>query len=171
MTVYFTREHEWIRLEGDVAVVGISDHAQEQLGDIVFVELPEVGKKIAKGDVAAVVESVKAASEVFAPVAGEVVEVNDALSDGPGAVNEAAEGEGWILKLKDGNELLGLIASETADEVALKIMGGIVVKYPKSQIVSRAKQDQSLMTPGLYLSMTEQELVDLVEYLTTLKKK
>jgi putative heme-binding domain-containing protein len=79
--------------------------------------------------------------------------------------------EGWILKLKDGNELLGLIASETADEVALKIMGGIVVKYPKSQIVSRTKQDQSLMTPGLHQTMTEQELVDLIEYLTTLKKK
>ena len=86
-----------------VAVVGISDYAQEQLGDIVFVELPEVGKKLAKGDEAAVVESVKAASEVFAPVAGEVVDVNEALADSPGAVNEAAEGDGWIIKLKPDN--------------------------------------------------------------------
>jgi glycine cleavage system H protein len=103
MATRYTKEHEWIRLEGDVAVVGISEHAQEQLGDIVFVELPEIGRKIAKGGEAAVVESVKAASEVFAPVGGEVVAVNDALSDGPGAVNEAAEGAGWILKLKPDN--------------------------------------------------------------------
>ena len=103
MATRYTKDHEWIRLEGDVAVVGISDHAQEQLGDIVFVELPEIGKKVAKGDEAAVVESVKAASEVFAPVGGEVVAVNEALSDGPAAVNEAAEGAGWILKLKPDN--------------------------------------------------------------------
>ena len=103
MATRYTKDHEWIRLEGDTAVVGISDHAQEQLGDIVFVELPEVGKKIAKGEAAAVVESVKAASEVFAPVGGEVVAVNEALSDGPGTVNEAAEGAGWILKLKPDN--------------------------------------------------------------------
>jgi glycine cleavage system H protein len=103
MATRYTKEHEWIRLEGDVAVVGISDHAQEQLGDIVFVELPEVGRKVGKGDEAAVVESVKAASEVFAPVAGEVVEVNEALADGPGAVNEAAEGAGWMVKLKPDN--------------------------------------------------------------------
>ncbi len=103
MATRYTKDHEWIRLEGDVAAVGISDHAQEQLGDIVFVELPEVGKKIAKGDEAAVVELVKAASEVFAPVSGEVVAVNQALSDSPGAVNEAAEGAGWIVKLKPDN--------------------------------------------------------------------
>ena len=103
MATRYTREHEWIRLDGDIATVGISDHAQEQLGDIVFVELPEVGKTLAKGDEAAVVESVKAASEVFAPVAGEVVEVNQALADSPGAVNEAAEGAGWFLKLKIAN--------------------------------------------------------------------
>ena len=83
MPTRYTRDHEWIRLDGDLAVIGISDHAQEQLGDIVFIELPEVGKKFAKGDEAAVVESVKAASEVFAPVAGEVVEVNVALGDEP----------------------------------------------------------------------------------------
>ncbi len=100
MATRYTKDHEWIRLEGDVAVVGISDHAQEQLGDIVFVELPEVGKKLGQGDEAAVVELVKAASELFAPVAGEVVAVNEALSSGPGAINEAAEGAGWIIKLK-----------------------------------------------------------------------
>ncbi len=117
MATRYTKDHEWIRLEGDVATIGISDHAQEQLGDIVFVELPEVGKKIAKGEEAAVVESVKAASEVFAPVSGEVVAVNDALSDSPGAVNEAAEGDGWIVKLKPDNatDLDALM-----DEVAYK---------------------------------------------------
>ena len=103
MATRYTRDHEWIRLDGDVAVVGISDHAQEQLGDIVFVELPEVGKKLAKGGEAAVVESVKAASEIFAPVAGEVVEVNEALADNPGTVNESPENDGWFLKLKVAN--------------------------------------------------------------------
>ncbi len=114
MATRYTQDHEWIRLEGDVATVGISAHAQEQLGDIVFVELPEVGKKIAKGGEAAVVESVKAASEVFAPVAGEVVEVNQALSDSPGTINEAAEGDGWIIKLKLDNaaDLEGLMDEE-----------------------------------------------------------
>jgi glycine cleavage system H protein len=100
MTTRYTRGHEWIRLDGDTATVGISDYAQEQLGDIVFVELPEVGKKLAKGAEAAVVESVKAASEIFAPVAGEVIEINDALADAPGAVNDDPEGAGWFLKLK-----------------------------------------------------------------------
>ncbi len=103
MATRYTRDHEWIRLDGDVAVVGISDHAQEQLGDIVFVELPEVGKKLAKGGEAAVVELVKAASEIFAPVAGEVVEVNEALADNPGTVNESPENDGWFLKLKVAN--------------------------------------------------------------------
>jgi glycine cleavage system H protein len=103
MTTRYTRDHEWIRLEGDTATVGISDYAQQQLGDIVFVELPEVGKKLAKGAEAAVVESVKAASEIFAPIAGEVTEVNDALADGPGAVNDDPEGAGWFLKLKVDN--------------------------------------------------------------------
>ncbi len=87
MTTRYTRDHEWIRLDGDIATVGITDYAQEQLGDIVFVELPEVGKTLDKGAEAAVVELVKAASEVYAPVAGEVVEVNDALSREPGPVN------------------------------------------------------------------------------------
>ena len=103
MPIRYTREHEWIRLEGDIATVGISDYAQEQLGDVVFVELPEVGKLLAKGGDAAVVESVKAASEIYAPVAGEVVEVNGALADAPGAVNSDPEGEGWFLKLKVAN--------------------------------------------------------------------
>ena len=96
----FTEDHEWIRLDGDVAVVGITDYAQEQLGDVVFVELPEVGRKLARGAEAAVVESVKAASEVFAPVSGEVIEVNPALADNPGLVNSAPTGEGWFFKLR-----------------------------------------------------------------------
>ena len=100
MSTRYTRDHEWIRLEGDTALVGISDHAQEQLGDIVFVELPAVGKKLDKGAEAAVVESVKAASEVYAPVAGEVVAINDALADDPGVVNQSPEGTGWFVKLK-----------------------------------------------------------------------
>lgn len=98
--VRYTKDHEWVRLEGDVATVGISNHAQEQLGDVVFVELPEVGKQLAKGDEAAVVESVKAASEVYAPISGEVIEVNSVLEDEPGKVNDDAEGEAWFIKLK-----------------------------------------------------------------------
>jgi glycine cleavage system H protein len=100
MTTRYTRDHEWIRLEGDVATIGITDYAQEQLGDIVFVELPDVGKKLDKGAEAAVVESVKAASEVFAPVTGEVVEVNGTLSDQPGAVNDDPEGNGWFMRMR-----------------------------------------------------------------------
>jgi glycine cleavage system H protein len=103
MPIRYTRDHEWIRLEGDVATIGISDYAQEQLGDVVFVELPEVGKLLAKGAEAAVVESVKAASEIYAPVAGEVVEVNGALADEPGAVNADPEGEGWFVRLRVNN--------------------------------------------------------------------
>ena len=103
MTTRYTRDHEWVRFDGDLAVVGISDYAQAQLGDVVFVELPEVGKKLAKGANAAVVESVKAASEVYAPIAGEVAEVNTALADEPAAVNQAPEGAGWFLKLKGAN--------------------------------------------------------------------
>jgi glycine cleavage system H protein len=100
MTTRYTKEHEWIRLDGDTALVGITEHAQSQLGDVVYVELPAVGKKVAAGDEAAVVESVKAASEVYAPAGGEVVAVNDALADAPATVNEDAEGKGWFLKLK-----------------------------------------------------------------------
>ena len=100
MTVYFTREHEWIRLEGDTATVGISNHAQEALGDIVFAEVPETGRKLNKGQEAAVVESVKAASDVYAPAAGEVVEGNPAVADDPSLINRDPEGEGWFFKLK-----------------------------------------------------------------------
>lgn len=103
MTTRYTRDHEWIRLDGDIATVGITDYAQEQLGDVVFVELPEVGRTLDKGAEAAVVESVKAASEVFAPVAGEIVEVNAALGDAPGKVNEAPETDGWFMKIRVAN--------------------------------------------------------------------
>ena len=107
MTVYFTKEHEWIRVEGDTATVGITNHAQEQLGDVVFVELPKVGKAVNKGGEAAVVESVKAASEVYAPVTGEVVEVNGELEGDPALVNRDAEAGAWFMKvkLKDKGEL------------------------------------------------------------------
>jgi glycine cleavage system H protein len=99
-TIRYTNDHEWIRLDGDIGTVGISDYAQTQLGDVVYVELPPVGKKIAKGDEAAIVESVKAASEVYAPGAGEVVAINADLEGAPATVNEDAEGRGWFLKLK-----------------------------------------------------------------------
>jgi glycine cleavage system H protein len=98
--IRYTNDHEWIRLEGDVGTVGISDYAQTQLGDVVYVELPAIGKQIAKGDEAAIVESVKAASEVYAPVAGEVIAVNTELEGAPATVNEDAEGRGWFLKLR-----------------------------------------------------------------------
>ena len=96
----YSKDHEWVRVEGDVGTVGISDYAQEQLGDVVYVELPEVGRTVAQNEEAAVVESVKAASEVYAPVSGEVVEVNQALEDDPALVNGDATGEGWFLKLR-----------------------------------------------------------------------
>ena len=96
----FSKEHEWIRVDGADAVVGITDYAQEQLGDVVFVELPEVGASVTKGGEAAVVESVKAASEVYAPASGEVTEVNQALADDPGRINADAMGEGWMFKIK-----------------------------------------------------------------------
>ena len=117
MTTRYTKDHEWVRLDGDTATVGISKHAAEQLGDVVFVELPEVGRRVEKGKEAAVVESVKAASEVYAPVSGEVVEVNPKLADAPQTVNESAEGDGWFLKLKvaDASELDDLM-----DEAAYK---------------------------------------------------
>jgi len=111
MPVYFTKEHEWIRVEGDTATIGISDHAQEQLGDIVFAEVPEAGRHLNKGQEAAVVESVKAASDVYAPVSGEVIEGNQAVADDPALVNSDPEGEGWFFKLKlsDAGELDGLM--------------------------------------------------------------
>jgi glycine cleavage system H protein len=100
MATHYTKEHEWVRADGGEAAVGISNYAQEQLGDIVFVELPDVGRTLRKGDIAAVVESVKAASEVYAPASGEVVAVNEALSDDPGLVNRNAEQDGWFFRLK-----------------------------------------------------------------------
>ncbi len=100
MSTLYTDDHEWVRVEGDVAVVGISSYAAEQLGDVVFVELPAVGKTVEKGGEAAVVESVKAASEIYAPVSGEVVEVNEALGDAPETLNADPEGAGWILKIR-----------------------------------------------------------------------
>jgi glycine cleavage system H protein len=111
MTVYFTREHEWIRVEGDIATVGISNHAQEALGDIVFAEVPDAGRQVSKGQEAAVVESVKAASDVYAPVSGEVTEANSLIADDPAIINRDPEGEGWFFKLKLANpgELDGLM--------------------------------------------------------------
>jgi len=117
MTTYFTQDHEWIAVEGDSATVGITDYAQAQLGDVVFVEVPPVGTEVAKGKEAAVVESVKAASDVYAPVSGTVTEANSALEADPALVNTSPEGEGWFFKLKLANpgELEGLM-----DETAYK---------------------------------------------------
>ena len=100
MTTRYTKDHEWIRLDGDVATVGISEHAQSALGDIVYVELPEIGRQVEQGGEAAVVESVKAASDVYAPVSGQVVAVNEALDGSPATINEDAEGKGWFFRLK-----------------------------------------------------------------------
>jgi len=111
--VRYTREHEWIRIDGDVGTVGITDYAQQQLGDVVFVELPDIGSKVRAGVEAAVVESVKAASEVYAPVGGEVVAINEALADEPAKVNADAVGSGWFFKIRiaDPGELEGLMES------------------------------------------------------------
>ena len=111
MSLYFTKDHEWVRVDGDTATVGISNHAQEALGDIVFAEVPDEGRAVSKGDDCAVVESVKAASDVYAPVGGEVVEGNAALADDPSLINRDPEGEGWFFKLKlsDSAELDGLM--------------------------------------------------------------
>jgi glycine cleavage system H protein len=111
MSVYFTKEHEWVRVEGDTATVGITDHAQEQLGDIVFAEVPEAGRRLSKGQEAAVVESVKAASDVYSPVSGEVIEGNPGVADDPAIVNSDPEGEGWFFKIKleNAGELDGLM--------------------------------------------------------------
>ena len=117
MTKKFTKDHEWVIVEGDVATVGVSDFAQSQLGDVVFVELPEAGRELAQGKEAAVVESVKAASDVYAPVSGTVIEANQALVDDPSMVNSAAETDGWFFKirLKNASELDALM-----DEAAYK---------------------------------------------------
>ena len=111
MSLYFTKEHEWIRVDGDTATVGITDHAQSQLGDIVFAEAPDAGKQLTKGGDAAVVESVKAASDVYAPASGEVTETNPAIGDDPSIINSDPEGQGWFFKLRLSNpsELDGLM--------------------------------------------------------------
>lgn len=121
MTTRYTKDHEWIRVEGMEAVVGITDYAQSQLGDVVFVELPPLGKKLKAHDELAVVESVKAASEVYAPAGGEVIAVNEALSGDPAAINRAAQSEGWFVKLKlsDPGELAKLM-DEAAYQAFLK---------------------------------------------------
>ena len=114
MTTLFTDDHEWLRIEGDVATIGVTDYAQSQLGDVVFVEVPEAGARLEKGKEAAVVESVKAASDVYAPISGEVIEGNQALVDDPSLVNTAAEGEGWFFKIRlsDNSELNGLMNAD-----------------------------------------------------------
>lgn len=116
--VYFTNEHEWIKVEGDIATVGITDYAQHALGDVVFVELPELGKKVSRGGEAAVVESVKAASEVFSPVSGEIVGVNQAIVDQPALVNDSPEDGAWFFRLRlvDSGELDRLMERPAYDE-------------------------------------------------------
>jgi glycine cleavage system H protein len=123
MSRYFTEDHEWIDLDGEIATVGITDYAQGQLGDVVFVELPEAGRTIAKGDDAAVVESVKAASDVYAPVSGEVIEGNSELEAEPSLVNSDAEGDGWFFKmtLSDTSELDGLMDEAAYAEFVAKL--------------------------------------------------
>ncbi|MBB4840500.1 glycine cleavage system H protein [Sphingomonas kyeonggiensis] len=123
MSRYFTEDHEWIDVDGDTATVGITEYAQSQLGDIVFVEVPEEGKEVAKGDDAAVVESVKAASDVYAPVSGTVIEGNEALADNPALVNEDPEGEGWFFKLTlaDTSELDSLMNDSAYQDYVSKL--------------------------------------------------
>lgn len=123
MSRYFTQDHEWVEVDGEIATVGITEYAQEQLGDIVFVGVPDEGKVLAKGDEAAVVESVKAASDVYSPVSGEVIEGNAALEDTPGLVNEDPEGDGWFFKLtlSDASELETLMDEGAYDAFVSKL--------------------------------------------------
>jgi len=120
---YFTEDHEWVDVDGDIGTVGITDYAQGQLGDIVFVDVPEEGKTVTKGDEAAVVESVKAASDVYSPVSGTVIEGNADLADNPGLVNEDADGEGWFFKLtlSDPDELKELMDEAKYDAFVAKL--------------------------------------------------
>jgi glycine cleavage system H protein len=120
MTVKYSKDHEWVKVDGDIATVGITNHAQEQLGDVVFVELPKIGRKVEKDKEAAVVESVKAASEVFAPVSGEVVDVNKEIEGDPGLINREAEGSAWFMKIRLSNkaELDGLMDRAAYDKFA-----------------------------------------------------
>lgn len=117
MTVKYSNEHEWIRVEGEIGTIGITQYAQEQLGDVVFVDVPQAGRKVAKGESIAVVESVKAASDIYAPVSGEVVEANAALAETPGDVNAEPMGKGWFFKIKlsDKSELDGLMDEAAYD--------------------------------------------------------
>ncbi|MBD3367912.1 MAG: glycine cleavage system protein GcvH [Candidatus Eisenbacteria bacterium] len=110
----FTKSHEWVRVEDDVATIGVSDYAQSELGDIVFVELPDTGKSVSSGDVLTSIESVKSVSELYTPVSGEIIEVNTALDDDPGKINEDPTGDGWVLRIKlsDPSELDGLMGPE-----------------------------------------------------------
>ena len=112
--IYFTEDHEWIAVDGENATIGITEHAQEQLGDLVFVELPETGRNLSKGEEAVVVESVKAASDVYAPVSGEITEVNAQLGEDPALVNRSAQKDGWLFKLKlaDASELDDLMSAD-----------------------------------------------------------
>ncbi len=114
----FTKEHEWVVLDGDIATVGITDHAQEQLGDLVHVELPELEREVAEGESCAVVESVKAASDIYAPLAGKVVEINETIVEDPSIVNSDAEGEGWFfrLELEDPDVFEALMDQDAYDE-------------------------------------------------------
>ena len=123
MSRYFTEDHEWIDLDGEIATVGITDYAQGQLGDVVFVELPDAGRTITKGDDAAVVESVKAASDVYAPVSGEIIEGNADLEAEPSLVNSDAEGDGWFFRmtLTDSSELDGLMDEAAYSEFVAKL--------------------------------------------------
>ena len=123
MSRYFTEDHEWVDVDGDIGTVGISDYAQSQLGDVVFVEVPEEGKLLSKGDEAAVVESVKAASDVYSPVSGTVIEGNTALADDASLVNSDAEAEGWFFKLtlSDPSELDGLMDEAVYEAFVAKL--------------------------------------------------
>ena len=112
----YTRSHEWVRTEGDTATIGITDHAQDELGDVVFVELPEVGATLDAGDSFGTVESVKAVSDLYTPVGGEVVEVNEALGDSPEKINEDPYGEGWILKVRVSDEGAGLLSASEYEQ-------------------------------------------------------
>jgi len=121
--IKFTEDHEWVRIEGDVAMVGITEYAQEQLGDIVFVELPEEGTAISQGDEAAVIESVKAASDIYAPISGEVGQVNGALDADPAIVNQDAQGDGWLftMSISDAGELDNLMEADAYEAFTAKL--------------------------------------------------
>ncbi len=116
--LYYSKEHEWVRVEGDIAVVGITDYAQDSLGDVVFVDLPQIGREVKAGEATAVVESVKAASDVYSPVSGKIVEVNSALSSSPELVNQSPYDEGWFFKVKlsDPDEVNSLLSPKDYQE-------------------------------------------------------